>query len=82
MQILNVTQYPDASSWAASVTIRGFVLSAVLVGGVVRVHQVARKDRRSAPRWAAGHVQRWAEQQVAQLPADWMTAHRAMYAAA
>lgn len=79
MQVLNITQYEDGSSWAANVAVSGFVMSAVLVAGKVRVHQVARKDRRSAPRWAAGHVQKWAAQQVAQLPAEWMAKHSAMY---
>ena len=79
MQILNVTQYEDGSSWAANLSVSGFVMSAVLVGGKVRVHQVARKDRRSAPKWAAGYVQKWAEQQVNQLPSDWMAKHTEMY---
>lgn len=79
MQVQNITCYDDGSSWSATLALRGFILCAVLVDGRLRVHQVVRKDARRAPKWMLGHIQKWAERQVKELPAEWMKKHLEMY---
>ena len=79
MQVLNIDQYEDGSSWAASVKLDGFIICAVLVANKLRLHQVARKDRLKANPRSFKIVQQWATDQVQQLSAEWMQLHTEMY---
>ena len=80
MKVTNITQYDDGSTWAASVEIQGFIICAVLVANEIRVHQVARRDKRTAPKWAIPTVKKWAAAEVAKLSPEWMAKHSEMYA--
>lgn len=77
MLILEETTYSDGSGWLALVDVRGVLFAAHHVAGEVRVRKVHEKPR--ATIWAANYVRTWAEQQVANLPADYHRAHSAMY---
>lgn len=80
MNIISMTAESDGSSWVAVVEVRGVVYRAGFVAGRLSCGLGPYKHAPRRPRWAEKSVREWAEKQVAQLPAEWMEKHRAMYA--
>ncbi len=79
MQVEAITQQPDASAWSAVVRVQGLVYVASYVAARLTVKLGPYKHPPRRPRWHLESVRKWAEQQVAALPAEWIAAHRAMY---
>lgn len=79
MQVENQVTQPDASAWTAVVVVAGAKFVASYVAGKVTAKLAPYKHQPRRPRWAIGHVQKWAEAEVAKLPAEWHQAHKALY---
>ena len=80
MQVVSQDLQDDGSAWAAVVVVAGVMFRASYVANRLTCGIAPYKNNPRRPRWAIGAVQRWAEQQVAAIPADWMAMHREMYA--
>lgn len=72
-------QEADGSAWTALVRVQGVLFVASYVANRLSVRLGPYKHAPRRPRWAEGHVKRWAEQQIALLSPDWMSKHREMY---
>lgn len=82
MKVQSETVYEDGSGWMAVVEVRGVVFSARHVNGQVRSEMGSYKFPPRVPRWVGGYVQKWAEKQVAALPAEYHQKHRELYGVA
>lgn len=80
MQVEKLVQETDGSSWGAVVRVQGVIFVASYVANRLSVHLGPYKHAPRRPRWAEEHVKRWAEKQVAELPAEWIHKHQALYA--
>jgi hypothetical protein len=82
MKVLSEVTHEDGSGWMATVEVRGVVFSASYVNGKVNSRMGNYKFPPRVPRWVGGYVQKWAEKQVAALPAEYHAKHRELYGVA
>lgn len=81
MKIISEVTQPDGSAWSAVVEVRGVAFVANYVANRLTCSLAPYRHAPRRPRWYLESVQRWAEKQVAALPADWMQMHRDLYSA-
>ncbi|AVA38283.1 hypothetical protein AU374_05887 [Cupriavidus metallidurans] len=79
MQVEKQIQEADGSAWTALVRVQGVLYVASYVANRLSVRLGPYKHAPRRPRWAEEHVKRWAEQQIALLPSDWISKHQEMY---
>jgi hypothetical protein len=79
MQIESQTTQADASAWSAVVIVSGVRFVASFVAGKITADIAPYKFPPRRPRWAVASVKKWAETEVAKLPAAWHQAHASMY---
>ena len=82
MNITNETVYEDGSGWVALVSVKGIAFRASHVNGKVTCGLAPYKFAPRVPKWVGGYVQKWAEERVAALPADYHSKHNELYGVA
>jgi len=79
MRVEKQIQEADGSAWTALVRVQGVLYVASYVANRLSVRLGPYKHAPRRPRWAEEQVNRWAEQQIALLPSDWICKHQEMY---
>jgi hypothetical protein len=80
MNVTSETVYEDGSGWTALVNVKGIAFVASHVNNKVNVQMAPYKFAPRIAKWMPAYVQKWANERVAALPADYHQKHKEIYA--